>query len=110
MIGAGCVAFLRIFFLLLLSFAAVAPSVVEAFSLDDVAAQAAKLAASPYQKPNKPLPRTIKALDYDQFRDIRFRPDRAMWRNQKLPFEIMFFHRGWFYEDPVTIREITPRA
>ena len=99
MIGAGRVAFFSIFLPLLLSVAAVAPSVVEAFGLDDVAAQAAKLAASPYQKPNKALPRTIKALDYDQFRDIRFRPERAMWRNLKLPFEIMFFHRGWFYED-----------
>ena len=110
MIGAGRVAFFSIFLPLLLSVAAVAPSVVEAFGLDDVAAQAAKLAASPYQKPNKALPRTIKALDYDQFRDIRFRPERAMWRNLKLPFEIMFFHRGWFYEDPVTIREITSQG
>ena len=33
-----------------------------------------------------------------------------MWRNLKLPFEIMFFHRGWFYEDPVTIREITSQG
>ena len=24
----------------------------------------------------------------------------------KLPFEVMFFHRGWFYEDPVAIHEI----
>jgi periplasmic glucans biosynthesis protein len=110
MIGAGRVAFFSIFLPLLLSVAAVAPSVVEAFGLDDVAAQAAKLAAAPYQKPNKALPKTIKALDYDQFRDIRFRPDRAMWRNLKLPFEIMFFHRGWFYEDPVTIREITSQG
>ena len=70
-----------------------------AFNLDDVAARAAKLAASPYQKPGASLPKAIKALDYDQFRDIRFRPERALWRNSKLPFEIMFFHRGWFYED-----------
>ena len=76
-----------------------------AFGLDDVAARAAKLAAAPYRKPDKSLPAAMKALDYDQFRDIRFRPDRAMWRNLKLPFEIMFFHRGWFYEDPVVIRE-----
>jgi glucans biosynthesis protein len=81
-----------------------------AFGLDDVAARAAKLAAAPYRKPDKSLPAAMKALDYDQFRDIRFRPDRAMWRNLKLPFEIMFFHRGWFYEDPVVIREVTPQG
>jgi glucans biosynthesis protein len=78
-----------------------------AFNLDDVAARAAKLAASPYQKPGASLPKAIKALDYDQFRDIRFRPERAMWRGSKTPFEIMFFHRGWFYEEPVTIREVS---
>ena len=77
-----------------------------AFDLDDVAARAAKLAASPYQKPGATLPKAIKALDYDQFRDIRFRPERAPWQGAKLPFEIMFFHRGWFYEHPVTVHEI----
>ena len=81
-----------------------------AFNLDEVAARAAKLAASPYQKPGASLPKAIKALDYDQFRDIRFRPERALWWNSKLPFEIMFFHRGWFYEDAVTIHEVTPEG
>src|SRR5262245_47829649 len=59
----------------------------QAFGLDDVSAQAAKLAAAPYRKPNTTMPAVMKALDYDQFRDIRFRPERAMWRNIKLPFE-----------------------
>jgi periplasmic glucans biosynthesis protein len=74
---------------------------------DDVAARAAKLAASPYQKPGRSLSPSIKALSYDQYRDIRFRPERALWRNTKLPFEIMFFHPGWFYEAPVVIHEVS---
>jgi periplasmic glucans biosynthesis protein len=78
------------------------------FTLDDVAAKAAKLAAATYQKPNTALPKTLKALTYDQYRDIRFRPDRAMWRNGKGAFQLMFFHRGFFYEEPVTINEISP--
>jgi periplasmic glucans biosynthesis protein len=81
-----------------------------AFSLDDVAARAAKRASSAYQKPGGGLPAGIKALDYDQFRDIRFRPDRALWHNAKLPFEIMFFHQGWFYEEPVAIHEVSPEG
>jgi glucans biosynthesis protein len=80
---------------------------VHAFSLDDVAARAQKIAAAPYQKPTGTLPRSVKTLGYDQYRDVRFRPDRALWRSSKLPFEIMFFHRGWFYEDPVTIHEVS---
>src|SRR5438105_13655300 len=79
-----------------------------AFSLDDVAARAEKLAAAPYQKPGTGLPKALKSLGYDQYRDIRFRPDRALWHDSKLPFELMFFHRGWFYEDSVTIHEVGP--
>ena len=79
-----------------------------AFGLDDVAARAEKLAAAPFQKANASLPKAVKALNYDQYRDIRFRPERALWRNAKLPFEIMFFHRGSFYEEPVTIHEVAP--
>ena len=77
-----------------------------AFDFEDVAARASKLAAAAYQKPAGGLPKSIKALNYDQYRDIRFRPERALWRQAKLPFEIMFFHQGWFYEDPVAIREV----
>jgi glucans biosynthesis protein len=81
-----------------------------AFGLDDVAAQAAKLASSPFQKPGGSLPKSLKALTYDQHRDIRFRPERALWRNTKLPFEIMFFHPGGFYEDFVAIHEVGPEG
>ena len=81
-----------------------------AFGLEDVAAQAAKLAAAAYQKPNTTLPKSIKALSYEQHRDIRFRPERALWRDANLPFEIMFFHPGWVYEDAVTIHEVTPEG
>ena len=109
MIGAGRVVILGSF-LLVLALVAGAAAEAQAFGLDDVAGQAAKLAATPYRKPNRELPRTIKALDYDQFRDIRFRPERAMWRNSKLPFEIMFFHRGWFYQEPVIIHEVTSQG
>jgi periplasmic glucans biosynthesis protein len=79
-----------------------------AFSLDDVASRAEKLAAAPYQKPNSALPKAVKTLNYDQYRDIRYRPERALWHSAKLPFEIIFFHRGWVYEDPVIINEVSP--
>ena len=57
-----------------------------ALSLDDIAARADKLASAPYQKPSGALPKSIKALGYDEYRDIRFRPDRALWRSSKVPF------------------------
>ena len=82
----------------------------QAFGLEDVASRAATLAAASYQKGGGALPGDVKGLNYDQHRDIRFRPERALWRNTKLPFEIMFFHPGWVYEDVVAIHEITPEG
>ena len=99
-----------LFALALLAILALPTAEARAFGLDDVAARAEKLAGAAYQKPNATLPKTIKALTYDQYRDIRFKPDRALWRNSKLPFDIMFFHRGFFYEEPVAVNEISPEG
>ena len=77
------------------------------FGFDDVIKRAQRLAASTYEKPSAALPRSLQALDYDAYRDIRLRHDRALWRDLKLPFEIMFFHRGYLFEDPVVIHELT---
>jgi glucans biosynthesis protein len=65
-----------------------------AFSFDDVAALARKQARAPYKALDGKEPAELAALNYDQYRDIRFRPDHALWRADGLPFEVMFFHRG----------------
>jgi len=79
----------------------------QGFGLNDVAALAKKLAAEPYHKPETKLPRDLQELDYDQYRDIRFKPDHAYWRNEKLPFELQFFHLGRFVDRPVKINEVS---
>jgi glucans biosynthesis protein len=78
-----------------------------AFSLDDVAARAKALAQQPYKKADNTLPKELQGLTYDQYRDIRFRPDKALWRGTRLPFEVMFFHQGLYYEQPVLMHEVT---
>ena len=45
-------------------------------------------------------------IDYDAYRDIRFRPAHALWRDSGLPFEVMFFHAGKTFTHPVRIHEI----
>ncbi|MBX6420908.1 MAG: glucan biosynthesis protein G [Sinobacteraceae bacterium] len=80
----------------------------QAFDFADVAARAKQLAAAPYRKPESKLPQALKDLSYDQYRDIRFKPERAVWRKDKLPFELQFFHEGMYYDQPVKINEITP--
>jgi len=78
-----------------------------AFGFDDVAARAKAQAEQPYRSENRPPPGELVALTYDQYRDIRFRPDHALWRAEGLPFEAMFFHLGKFQTQPVAINEVT---
>jgi glucans biosynthesis protein len=72
---------------------------------DDVGARARQLAERPYVAEPKPV--AADALTYDQYRDIRFRPDRSLWRDQKLPFEVQFFHPGFVNTETVKINEVT---
>jgi len=64
-------------------------------------------ASRPYADHQTALPDSLTRLSYDQYRDIRFVPDRALWRNQAL-FEIQFFHRGFTYRRRVNINEVDP--
>ena len=54
------------------------------------------------------MPTQLRELDYDAYRDIRFRPEKALWRAEKLPFELMFFHQGRTVPEPVRINVIEP--
>src|SRR3954462_13861803 len=86
--------------------AASLPGKASAFNLDDVAANAKTLAAQPFQDPVAAVPRCLAELSYDQWRDIRFRPERALWRDRNLPFEVQFFHAGLYYDRIVAINEV----
>ncbi len=81
-----------------------------AFTFDDVAKRAEQLAAASYKKPGSNLPKEVQSLGYDRYRDIRFKPDKAYWRNAGVPFELMFFHQGWFFNQPVEVNEITEQG
>ena len=71
-----------------------------------MAARARDLAAAPYKAPASVLAPELRDLDYDAYRDIRFRPERALWHADKLPFELMFFHPGRGFQDPVRINTV----
>lgn len=79
---------------------------VQAFGFEDVANRARQLAGQPYQPAPAKLPVELRNLSYDQYRDIRFKPEKALWRKDALPFELMFFHLGKFNTEPVRIHEI----
>jgi glucans biosynthesis protein len=81
-----------------------------AFGFDDVAARARLQAQRAYRSVSRKPPAELQALSYDQYRDVRFRPDHALWRPEQLPFELMFFHLGKFQTESVRINEITPQG
>lgn len=85
--------------------AAAAPTFDVATSFEPGLVQrlAEKLAAQPFAKPTSPLPQAFRQLTYDQFRDIRFRTDQAIWRGTGFDFEIQMLALGWLFDAPVEI-------
>ncbi len=75
------------------------------FHFELVADRAQKLAAQAYQPP-EPIPEWLTRVTYDQWRDIRFRRERALWRDTGLPFQLQFFHPGYYYRHTVAIHVV----
>src|SRR5665213_4587780 len=78
-------------------------------NLDYVAQRALERAQKPFHSPRADLPKVLRQdnLDYDKYRQIRFRRDRALWTADDLAFRIEFFHPGYLYQEPVHIYEFT---
>jgi glucans biosynthesis protein len=78
---------------------------VDTFDFATVVKRADRLAATPYQAPEA-VPDWLVKITYDQWRDIRFKPDQALWRDQKLPFQVQFFHPGLFYNHTIKVNVV----
>src|SRR6478735_4869916 len=48
------------------------------FRFEDVVRRARELASAPYEAVPSQLPEPLNALSFDDYRDIRFRPERAL--------------------------------
>lgn len=86
------------------------PAHTAAFDFEHVSQLARERAAQPYRPSASTLPQSLAQLNYDQVRDIRWRPEKSLWRSEKLPFEAMFFHLGLYQTEPVRLHEITPQG
>lgn len=73
------------------------------FGFENVVAQAQKLAHQSYEPPQA-VPEFLTALNQEQWQKIQFKSEKAVWRGKKLPFEVQFFHPGYNYQYPVTVR------
>lgn len=78
-----------------------------AFGFAEVARLAQARAAAPYAPPTAKLPRELRNLTYEQYKEIRYQPERTVWRAEKRSFELAFFHPGMHFDQPVAINEIT---
>lgn len=73
------------------------------FDFADVRRRAQELAHQAYNDHASPLPPALEKLTYDQYRDIRFLPEKSLWYEDKLPFLMRFFHRGFLFQKQVLI-------
>lgn len=74
-----------------------------AFNASVVQGLAQQLSTSEFASPSLTVPDPFKQLSYDQFRDVRFRTDQAIWRGDKIDFELQMLPIGWLYNTSVEI-------
>ncbi|SNY99138.1 glucan biosynthesis protein [Halomonas sp. hl-4] len=67
--------------------------------------KARELADTPYQPPEEDLPAALREIDYDTYRQIRFDPSHAYWRDES-PFNLQLFHSGFLFQAPVRLNVI----
>jgi glucans biosynthesis protein len=73
------------------------------FEFTDVENKAKDLAGKPYVRDEGGMPEFLSKLDNDQYRNIRYKPEKALWRDEHLLFQIQAFHRGYMFKDRVNI-------
>jgi glucans biosynthesis protein len=81
------------------------------FGYDDIVGRAKDIASMPFDATAPQLPAPIANLDYDAWRDIRFRPDKAFFQSRDVLFQVQLFHLGFNFKRPVIvniIRDGTP--
>jgi periplasmic glucans biosynthesis protein len=67
--------------------------------------RAQQLASEPYQAPEETLPEPLRHLNYDTYRQIRFDPEHAYWKDDS-PFSLQLFHSGFLFQTPIALNVI----
>jgi glucans biosynthesis protein len=75
----------------------------DVFDFEVLRYQAKMLAAKPFVQAPVSVPEALLKLNYDQYRDIRFKPSESLWHRERLPFELQFFHPGFTFDRPVHV-------
>jgi glucans biosynthesis protein len=71
---------------------------------EDVVERARMISQEPFEPASMELPEVLQKMGYDQWRGIRFKPGRALWRDEA--YSVQFFHPGFLYKQPVGFNRI----
>lgn len=66
-----------------------------------------KRASRSYKESEDLVPDFLRSLTESQWQSIRFSPEKVIWRDKHLPFEVELFHPGFIYNRSVTVNEVT---
>ncbi|MXV43695.1 glucan biosynthesis protein D [Saccharibacter sp. 17.LH.SD] len=80
-----------------------APSISHSFDNNTVHDLAKTLAQHPFEAPSQKLPPTLEHMNFDQFSSIAYNPEKALWHDDKLAFDVEFFPRGYLYRPRIEI-------
>lgn len=75
------------------------------FSWEALVDQAASDAKRPYRDNRTPIPDYWKSISFDQYRQINYDGEQAVWRGEG-DFEIQLFHLGLYFDRAVKVNEI----
>jgi len=76
------------------------------FGYEDVVSHARALAERTFDSEGLKIPDELTRLTYDSYREIRFRRDKALWRDGGSDFRLHPFHLGFLHDKPVQLHII----
>ncbi len=82
-----------------------ADAATQQFSFDLLSQQMRDLAAQPWQATAADAG-ALSDLDYDDYRLVRFRPDRQRWSETGSDWRLAAFPMGWLFKEPVLLHEV----
>jgi glucans biosynthesis protein len=80
------------------------------FGFDDVIAKARARAHEPFVGPKARVPEWLTKITYDEWRDIRFRPEHTIWREGGIPFQVQLFHPGLYYDHTIAVSVVDAKG
>ena len=80
-----------------------APEKAQTFGFEDVLKRARELSLKEHNGAFTPLPEELARLDFDKWREIRFRADKAPLGEKGGAFRLQLFHPGHLFQRAVTI-------